>query len=104
MDKIGGSVLGEELHHALSHHTAKAVDLADAFDGGFPDGLHGTKMFCQQSSGLIPDVADTKAKEELVQIVLLGALNGLQQIGGTLFLEFFQCQQLLHRQSVNICR
>ena len=61
-------------------------------------------MFCQQSGGLIPDVADTKAKEELVQIVLLGALDGLQQIGGTLFLEFFQCQQLLHRQSVNICR
>ena len=61
-------------------------------------------MFCQQSSSLIPDVADAKAKEELVQIVLLGALDGLQQIGGTLSLEFFQCQQLLHRQSINICR
>ena len=34
------------------------------------------KMLCQQSGGLIADIADTKTKHQLIQIVLLRGSNG----------------------------
>ena len=36
----------------------------------FPDGLQRTEMFCQQCRRLVADVANAKAKQQLVQIVL----------------------------------
>ena len=103
MHKVGGTFLGKELHHALRHHAAKAVDLADLLCGGFPDRLQRTEMLCQQRGCLIADVADAKAKQKLIQIVLLGGSNGLQQIVCAFLLEFVQFQQLFPGQRVDIC-
>ena len=104
MHQIGSAILGKEFSHALGHHTAKTIDLADLLLGCFPDGLQRAKMLCQQCSGLITDVADSKRKHQLVQIVLLGSFDRLQQIVCALFLELFQCEQLLYRQVIEICR
>ena len=75
--KVGGAFLGKELHHALRHHTAKAVDLTDLLCGGFPDGLQRAEMLCQQRGRLITDIADAKTKKKFIQIVLFGGSNGL---------------------------
>ena len=77
MHKVGSAFLGKEFHHALCHHAAKAVDLADLLCGGFPDGLQRAEMLCQQRGCLIADIADAKAEQKLIQIVLLGGSNGL---------------------------
>ena len=77
MYKVGGAFLGKEFHHALRHHAAKTVDLADLLCGGFPDSLQRAEMFCQQRGCLIANVADAKAEQKLIQIVLLGSRNGL---------------------------
>ena len=77
MHKVGGAFLGKEFHHALRHHTAKAVDLTDLLCGGFPDGLQRAEMLCQQRSRLITDIADAKTKKKFIQIVLFGGGNGL---------------------------
>ena len=104
MHQIGSSILGKEFSHALGHHAAKAINLADLLLSCFPDGLQRTKMLCQQCSGLIADVANSKRKHQLIQIVLLGSFDRLQQIVRTLFLELFQCEQLLYCQVIEICR
>ena len=70
MHKVCGAFLRKEFHYALGHHTAKAVDLADGSGIYFPDGLQRTEMFCQQCRRLVADVANAKAKQQLVQIVL----------------------------------
>ena len=103
MHQIGGAFLGKELHHALRHHAAKAVDFADLLSGGFPDGLQCAEMFCQQRGCLIADVADAKAEQKFIQIVLLGGSNSLQQIVRAFLLEFVQLQQLFPGQRVDIC-
>ena len=61
-------------------------------------------MLCQQCGGFIADVADSKRKHQLIQIVLLGSFDCLQQIVCTFFLELFQCEQLLYCQVIEICR
>ena len=104
MDKVGRAVFCKELGHALGHHTAKAIDLADLLLGRLPDGFQRAEMFRQQSRSLIADVPDAKAKQQLVQIVFPGVRDGLQQIGRTLFLELFQRQQLLQREGVKVSR
>ena len=61
-------------------------------------------MLCQQCGGFIADVADSKRKHQLIQIVLLGSFDRLQKIVCALFLELFQCEQLLYCQIIEICR
>ena len=104
MHQIGSAILGKEFSHALGHHAAKTINLADLLLGCFPDGLQRAKMLCQQCGGFIADVADSKRKHQLIQIVLLGSFDRLQQIVCTLFLELFQCEQLLYCQVIEICR
>ena len=104
MDKVGGAVLGEELHHALPHHAAEAVDLADRFDVSFPDGFQRAEVLGQQGGGLVSDVADAKTKQQLVQIVLLGIFDGVEKVRCALLLELFQRQQLLEGQVIEVCR
>ena len=77
MHQIGRAILGKEFSHALGHHAAKTIDLADLLLGCFPDGLQRAKMLCQQCGGLIADVADSKRKHQLIQIVLLGSFDRL---------------------------
>ena len=102
--QIGSAILGKEFSHALGHHTAKTIDLADLLLGCFPDGLQRAKMLCQQCGGFIADVADSKRKHQLIQIILLGSFDRLQQIVCAFFLELFQCEQLLYCQVIEICR
>ena len=105
MHEIRCAVLCKEFHDALRHYTAKAVDLADLLHRSFPDGLQGAEMFCQQCRRLVADIPDAKPEEQLVQIVLLGAFDGIQQIGRAFLFEFVQRQQFFHRQIVEIrCR
>ena len=44
-------------------------------------------MLAQQCGGLVANVADAQAENQLVEVVALGALNGIQQILYALFLE-----------------
>ena len=103
VDKVGGAVLGEELHHALTHHAAEAVDLADRFDVSFPDGFQRAEVLGQQGGGLVSDVADAKTEQQLVQIVLLGIFDGVEKVRCALLLELFQRQQLLEGQVIEVC-
>ena len=104
MDKVGGAVFGEELHHALPHHAAEAVDLADRFDVSLPDGFQRAEVLGQQGGGLVSDVADAKTEQQLVQIVLLGIFDGVEKVRCALLLELFQRQQLLEGQVIEVCR
>ena len=59
-------------------------------------------MLSQQCSGLVADVADAEAEQQLVKIVLLGIFDGMEKVRRFLLLELFQCQQLLEGQVVEI--
>ena len=104
MDKVCGAVLGEELYHALAHHASEPVDLADFFNICLPDGFQCAEVLSQQCSGLVADVADAEAEQQLVKIVLLGIFDGVEKIRCALLLELFQRQQLLERQIIKVCR
>ena len=104
MDQVGGAVLCKEFRHALGHHTAETVDLSNLLCRRLPDGLQRAEMLRQKSGRLISDVPDAETEEQLVQIVLLGIFNGIQEIACTLFLELFQCQKLFQSQIIDVCR
>ena len=102
MDKVDRSLFCKEFHDALRHYAAKPIDLADLLCTCFPDSLQRTEMLCQQGCSFIANVADAKAEQELIQIVLLGSLDGVQQVIDALFLELIQRQQLFPCQRVDI--
>ena len=59
-------------------------------------------MLTQQRGGLIADVADAKAENQLIKIVALRAFDCVQKVLRALFLEFVQRKQLLLGQGVQV--
>ena len=59
-------------------------------------------MLTQQRGGLVADVADAKAENQLIKIVALRAFDCVQKVLCALFLEFVQRKQLLLGQGVQV--
>ena len=59
-------------------------------------------MLTQQRGGLVANVADAKAENQLIKIVALRAFDCVQKVLCALFLEFVQRKQLLLGQGVQV--
>ena len=102
VQQVGCAVLCKKLQHALGHDFAEAVDLAHLLGSGLAQGVHAAEMLTQQRGGLVADVADAKAENQLVKIVALRAFDCVQKVLCALFLEFVQRKQLLLGQGVQV--
>ena len=102
VQQVGCAVLCKKFQHALGHDLAEAVDLAHLLGSGLAQGVHAAEMLTQQRGGLVADVADAKAKNQLIKIVALRAFDCVQKVLCALFLEFVQRKQLLLGQGVQV--
>ena len=103
VQQIRSTVFGKELHHALRHHAAEAINAADVLRCGVSQGVHTAKMLGQQGGGFIANIADTKTEHQFIQVVLLRGSNGFEQVLSALGFEFIQRQQLIFGQVVQVC-